>query len=167
MNCLGNVTPAAEYNFWVDPESAKMVLNELDVTLFDWGLTERDTTFDAGTLAAIDAGPDAPLANFYRTVTASVREYNQEKMGADVVTHPDSALVAGLVEPALVETATTHYVDVDERAGLTRGYTAVDEDNVTDGDPRTTVVESIDANLFETMTRGLLFEGQPEASLDQ
>ena len=166
VNCLGNVTPAAEYNFWVDPEAAKMVLGELDVTLFDWGLTERDTTLDADTLAAIDAGPDAPIADFYRTVTASVREYNQEKMGADVVTHPDSALVAGLVEPALIEAAAAYYVDVDERAGLTRGYTAVDEDGVTDGDPRTTVVESIDADLFETMIRDLLFEGQPETSLD-
>lgn len=165
VNCLGNVTPAAEYNFWVDPEAAKIVLEELDVTLFDWGLTERDTTFDAATLAAIDDGPDTELAEFYRTLTQSVRAYNVERSGEELVTHPDSAVTAALIEPALIEAASTYYVEVDDREGLTRGYSAVDENGVTGGEPRTTVVESLDAELFETMTRDLLFEGRPEASL--
>ncbi len=165
VNCLGNVTPAAEYNFWVDPEAAKIVIDELDVRLFDWGLTERDTTFGAETLAAIDEGPNTELAEFYRTITASVREYNESQTGKQLVTHPDSAVTAALVEPDLIEEASTYYVEVDDREGLTRGYTAVDENGVTDGAPRTTVVESLDANLFETMTRDMLFEGRPEASL--
>ena len=165
VNCLGNVTPAAEYNFWVDPEAAKIVIDELDVRLFDWGLTERDTTFGAETLTAIDDGPDTELADFYRTITASVREYNESQTGEQLVTHPDSAVTAALVEPDLIEEAGTYYVEVDDREGLTRGYTAVDENGVTDGQPRTTVVESLDADLFETMTRDMLFEGCPEASL--
>jgi len=165
VNCLGNVTPAAEYNFWVDPEAAKIVIGELDVRLFDWGLTERDTTFGAEALAAIDEGPDTELAEFYRTITASVREYNESQTGEQLVTHPDSAVTAALVEPDLIEEASTYYVEVDDREGLTRGYTAVDENGVTDGQPRTTVVESLDADLFETMTRDMLFEGRPDASL--
>ena len=165
VNCLGNVTPAAEYNFWVDPEAAKIVIGELDVRLFDWGLTERDTTFGAETLAAIDEGPDTELAEFYRTITASVRAYNESQAGEQLVTHPDSAVTAALVEPDLIEEASTYYVEVDDREGLTRGYTAVDENGVTDGEPRTTVVESLDADLFETMIRDMLFESRPEASL--
>lgn len=165
VNCLGNVTPAAEYNFWVDPEAAKIVIDELDVVLFDWGLTERDTTFGAETLTAIDEGPDTELAEFYRTITQSVRAYNESQTGEQLVTHPDSAVTAALVEPDLIEEANTYYVEVDDREGLTRGYTAVDESGVTDGQPRTTVVESLDAELFKTMTRDMLFEGRPEASL--
>ncbi len=165
VNCLGNVTPAAEYNFWVDPEAAKIVIDELDVRLFDWGLTERDTIFGAETLAAIDEGPDTELAEFYRTITQSVRAYNESQTGEQLVTHPDSAVTAALVEPDLIEEASTYYVEVDDREGLTRGYTAVDENGVTDGQPRTTVVESLDADLFKTMTRDMLFEGRPEASL--
>src|SRR5882672_2750679 len=37
--CEGNVTPAAEYNIWVDPEAARMVtLSGLPVELIGWHL---------------------------------------------------------------------------------------------------------------------------------
>ena len=161
VNCLGNVTPAAEYNFWVDPDAAKLVLNELDVTLFDWGLTVRDTVFDAETLARID-GMDTPYADFYAEITTPVREFNRESFDEDVTTQPDSAVVAGLIEPALLEESSTYHVDVDDREGMTRGYSAVDEDGVGDGDPRTEVVESLDADGFEDLFVRMLETGSPD-----
>ncbi len=165
VNCLGNVTPAAEYNFWVDPDAAKMVMDELDVTLFDWGLTVRDTGFDAETLASFETGPDTELRDFFVEIAQSVREFNRETLGADQTTQPDSALAAALVEPELIESTGHYHVAVDEREGMTRGYSMVDEDGVTDGRPRTTVVESFDNALFTQMFRDMLFEKCPEASL--
>jgi len=161
VNCLGNVTPAAEYNFWVDPDAAKMVLNELDVTLFDWGLTLRDTQFDAETLERIEA-IDTPYADFYTEITTEVRAFNRESLGEDATTQPDSAVVAGLIEPDLIEASATYHVDVDDREGLTRGYSAVDENGVGDGDPRTRVVESLDAEGFRAMFLRMLEAGDPD-----
>ncbi len=161
VNCLGNVTPAAEYNFWVDPDAAKMVLNELDVTLFDWGLTVRDTTFDADTLARIEA-IDTPYADFYTEITTQVRAFNRESFGEDATTQPDSAVVAGLIDPDLIEASSTYHVDVDEREGMTRGYSAVDENGVGDGHPRTEVVESLDGDGFRAMLFGMLADGNPD-----
>ena len=161
VNCLGNVTPAAEYNFWVDPDAAKLVVNELDVTLLDWGLTLRDTTFDADTLARIES-IDTPYADFYAEITTQVRAFNRETHGEDMTTQPDSAVVAGLIDPDLVEASTTYHVDVDEREGLTRGYSAVDEDGVGDGDPRTEVVESLDADGLRAMFFRLFEDGSPD-----
>src|SRR6201999_2530670 len=38
--CEGNVTPAAEYNFWVDPEAARVVLrSQLPIELVGWQLS--------------------------------------------------------------------------------------------------------------------------------
>ena len=161
VNCLGNVTPAAEYNFWVDPDAAKLVLDELDVTLFDWGLTIRDTVFDADTLARIEA-IDTRYADFYTEISTAVRAYNRESFDEDRTTQPDSAVVAGLIEPELIEAAATYHVDVDEREGLTRGYSAVDENGVTDGDPRTEVVESLDSDGFTEMFVRMLADGNPD-----
>lgn len=164
-NTVGNVTPAAEYNFWVDPDAAKIVVRNLDVTLVDWGLTVRDSYFGPETLAEIEDGPDSRLAEFYLEVTRQVRAFNEDALGEDATTQPDSLTVAGLIEPDLIEAADTYHVDVDEREGLTRGYSAVDEVGVTDGEPRTRVVESVDAELFERMFLDMLFEENPEASL--
>ena len=161
VNCLGNVTPAAEYNFWVDPDAAKVVLNELDVTLFDWGLTVRDTAFDADTLARIEA-IDTAYADFYTEVTTQVRAFNRESSDEDITTQPDSAVVAGLIDPDLIRESHTYHVDVDEREGLTRGYTAVDENGVGDGDPRTEVVASLDAEGFRALLVRMLENGNPD-----
>ncbi|WP_181687074.1 nucleoside hydrolase [Halorhabdus salina] len=166
VNCLGNITPAAEYNFWADPDATKIVLNNFDVTLFDWGLTVRDTDFGPETLERIESGPDTSLAAFFTDITTQVREFNREAMGRDVVTQPDSALVAALVEPALIEETGTYAVDVDEREGLTRGYTSVDELGVTETEPRTRVVESLDSERFEAMFLDMLFEERPDAALE-
>ncbi|GAA0256987.1 nucleoside hydrolase [Haladaptatus pallidirubidus] len=165
VNCLGNVTPAAEFNFWVDPDAAKRAIRELDIVLFDWGVTVRDTVFDAELLAEIDDGPDTELASFFTEITAPVREFNKESQGRDMTTQPDAGLMAALIEPDLIESAVTYHVDVDEREGLTRGYTLVDEDDITDGEARTTVIESFDTAAFHQMFKDMLFESSPTASL--
>src|SRR5436189_296027 len=41
--CEGNVTPAAEYNIWVDPEAARVVmLSGLPIELIGWHLCRGD-----------------------------------------------------------------------------------------------------------------------------
>jgi purine nucleosidase len=167
VNCLGNVTPAAEFNFWVDPEAAKLVVRELDVTLIDWGLTVRDSTFEAGTLDRIaDAADGSPFAQFYTAIARSVREFNRERFGEDVTTQPDTLVSGLLIDPSLIEREGTHHVDVDEREGLTRGYTMVDELGVTDGAADTRVVESVDADGFRRLFLDGIIHGDPERSLE-
>jgi len=164
-NCLGNVTPAAEYNFWVDPDAAKCVLRHLDVTLVDWGVCVRDSLLDADDIAAFeDAG--TRYAEFFSTITGPVREFTKTQNGVDGTTQPDSLTVAVAIHPEIVEEAGTYFVDVDEREGLTRGYSAVDEGGVLDGRPRTRVVESVDADRFRSMFTAMMREGDPEKPLD-
>lgn len=165
VNYLGNVTPAAEFNFWVDPDAAAIVLQNLDITLADWGLTERDATFDAAALEQITAGPDTDLTAFFETITSTVREFNREKHGEEATTQPDSVLAAGLIDPDIIEQSGHYHVAVDSREGLTRGYTAVDVDGVTDNEPNARVIESIDGDRFEELFTTMLFEGTPDGAL--
>ncbi|WP_433629288.1 nucleoside hydrolase [Halomicrococcus sp. NG-SE-24] len=165
VNYPGNVTPAAEFNFWVDPDAAKRVVRELDIVLFDWGVTVRDTAFDAETLAEIEAGPDTDLASFFLEIASSVRESNEANLGRDLTTQPDAGLMAGIIAPELIEETGTYHVDVDEREGLTRGHLSVDKNNDTGDDVQTTIIQSFDTRLFHQMFKDMLFKRSPEASL--
>lgn len=165
VNTLGNDTPSAEYNFWVDPEAAKMVMRELDVTLVDWGLTVRDATFEAEFLDRLES-IDSEYAEFYQTANKQVRQFSQKRYGEDTTTQPDSLTAACLVAgDGLITESSEYFVDVDEREGMTRGYSLVDELGITDGDPRTRVVESVDEETFREMFEGMLAEGAPERPL--
>lgn len=166
VNCLGNVTPAAEYNFWVDPDAAKLVMERLDVRLFDWGLTVRDSAFDADVLERFEAYADEPYGEFFFQANKAVRAFNRDTYGEDMTTQPDSILAAALVEPDLIERSSRYHVAVDEREGLTRGYSAVDEEGVTGEPARTDVVEAVDQDQFIELFESMLEHGRPEAVLE-
>ncbi|MBV0924874.1 nucleoside hydrolase [Halomicroarcula limicola] len=164
VNTLGNDTPSAEFNFWVDPDAAKIVMNELDVTLVDWGLTVRHGKIGAEDLDRF-AEAETPYAEFFTTVTGHAREFSKERLGVDAATQPDTLALACFLNPDLVTEAGTYFVDVDEREGMTRGYSLVDELGITDGEPRTRVVEAVDESTFERMVADMLLHGDPERSL--
>ena len=164
VNCLGNVIPSAEYNFWVDPDAAKLVLRDLDCHLVDWGLTVDASTFGPAEYDRI-ADADTPYADFFREITEPVREFTKEEQGLDGVTQPDSLAAALLYYPELRGESGTYYADVDEREGLTRGHSAVDEGGMLDEDERTTVWHSADAEGFTDVMVSMLREGDPDAGL--
>ena len=165
VNTIGNDTPSAEYNFWVDPDAAKVVVDELDTTLVDWGLCQRQAQLEGPQLETIAAAAEeSRYADFFLQITERVREFTKEKHGVDATTQPDSLTVALFAYPDLVASSTSHFVDVDEREGMTRGYSLVDELSVLDEEPTTEVVEEIDAKGFEELFLDMLVHGDPEHS---
>ncbi|MDZ7702020.1 MAG: nucleoside hydrolase [Halobacteriales archaeon] len=164
VNCLGNVTPAAEYNFWFDPHAARLAMDELDVTLFDWGVTVRDSAFTGATIDGWLAELDTERAALFGDISGSVREFTEAELGEDMTTQPDAGLVAALAGPELIEAEGTYHVSVDEREGITRGYTAVDELGGGDGEPRTRVIEAIDGERFRAGFRAMLAGRAPESA---
>lgn len=145
-NSVGNITAAAEYNFYVDPEAAAIVLDAgFDITLVTWTVTLQGALWTADQLAAIER-LGTPLSRFFTILDRPNLEFN-DSVGIVGSTHPDSLTAMLLVEPELIVGSRQARVRVETASDLTRGYSLVD-DRPERGAPNARVIDAVDAEAF-------------------
>ena len=119
----GNMTPAAEFNIWADPEAAQIVFDaELDVTMIGLDVTHRAVT-----------GPDVQqrlratgsVGVFVAELVDFFTVYHRQTYGWDGAPIHDAVAVAHVLRPGLVETKLRN-VEVELASDLCRGRTVVD-----------------------------------------
>jgi purine nucleosidase len=137
--CEGNVTPAAEYNIWVDPEAARMVmLSGLPVELVGWQLSRGEAVVNESDIALIQEFNN-PLARFAIECNSRARGAYKVQTGEDGICLPDPVAMCLALDPSVGTEWSEHYVDVETQSELTRGMTIVDRLNVA-GDERNRAV---------------------------
>ena len=137
--CEGNVTPAAEYNIWVDPEAARMVLRSgLPVELIGWHLCRGDAALSAADIDFL-LGLKTERARFAIECNSHAREAYFRQTGEHGICLPDPVAMAIALDPNIGKSWSEHYVDIETSSELTRGMTVVDRLNVA-GDERNCLI---------------------------
>jgi purine nucleosidase len=154
-NARGNITAAAEYNFYVDPEAAKTVFEAgFDITVLPWApVTLAHAVFARETIDEI-AAIGTPLSAFFSRIVETTLGFN-DSVGISGSTHPDSLTASVVLHPELVTRAADYAVAIETGSELTRGYAAMSW-GVHGQAANARVVESVDAAGFERYIRGLL-----------
>ena len=127
--CEGNVTPAAEYNIWVDPDAARMVMRSgLPVELIGWHLCRGDAVVGENDIAHILTFNN-DVARFAIECNSHARTAYKVQTGEDGISLPDPVAMCLALDPTVGTAWSDHYVDVETQSELTRGMTVVDRLN--------------------------------------
>jgi purine nucleosidase len=128
--CEGNVTPAAEYNIWVDPEAARVVmLSGMPIELIGWHLSRGEAVVREDDIAHIlELNND--VARFAIECNSHARKAYKIQTGESGICLPDPVAMCIALDPGVGTDWSEHYVDVETQSELTRGMTVVDRLNV-------------------------------------
>jgi inosine-uridine nucleoside N-ribohydrolase len=142
----GNVTPAAEFNIWADPEAAARVFGSgLDVTMVGLDVTHRAlfTSAHVGRLAGRVGRMVAELLRFYG-------HFHKEVYNFDGSPIHDAVAVAHVIRADLVKTEHLN-TEIDIVSELCRGRTVVDVWRRSGREPNSHVAVDIDADGFHEL----------------
>jgi len=144
-----NITPAAEFNIYVDPEAAKVVFGSgvpatmvgLDVTnkaLFGFNDIERMSKLNGKVSRVV-----APLLKFFARA-------NKDIFGFDGAPLHDALAVAHLISPEVIRTRKLN-VEIETDGELTRGRTVADVYGITGKTANVEVALEVDNDLFKDL----------------
>ena len=142
---VGNITPAAEFNIYVDPEAARAVFaSGVPITVLPLDATHKALTTRARNDAfRATGGVGAVVAGW----TGFFERFDKQKYGSEGAPLHDPCVIAWLLRPDLFRGREVN-VEIEVESPLTRGMTVADWWGVTDRAPNALFIGDVDADGF-------------------
>ncbi|MBU3035719.1 nucleoside hydrolase [Tritonibacter mobilis] len=143
---VGNITPAAEFNIYVDPEAARDVLaSGVKITMMPLDVTHKALTSRARVQAFRDLG--SRVGNFTADMLDFFERFDVEKYGSEGGPLHDPCVIAYLIQPELFSGRHIN-VEIETASPLTLGMTVADWWSVTDRPANALFIGDVDADGF-------------------
>jgi purine nucleosidase len=142
----GNITPAAEFNIYVDPEAAAAVFaSGIPIVMMPLDVTHQLLTREdrVARIAALGTRPAHVLVDWL----AFFERFDEEKYGSDGGPLHDPTVIAYLLKPELFSGRHCN-VEIETQSELTVGMTVVDWWRVSGRKPNAMVMRHVDADGF-------------------
>jgi inosine-uridine nucleoside N-ribohydrolase len=141
----GNITPAAEFNTFVDPEAAAVVFaSRIPITMIGLDVTHKALFTRAHAEQFREAGR---AGRFVAELSDFFQRFHERSYGFEGSPVHDAMAVAHVIDPTLVTTRHVN-VAVETSSELCDGRTVVDLRGVTGREPNTDVGVDVDAKRF-------------------
>ena len=143
---VGNITPAAEFNIYVDPEAAEIVFKSgAPIVVMPLDVTHKALVTKARNDAFRNIG--TPVGEAVAQMTEFFERFDKEKYGSEGAPLHDPCVTAYLIRPDLFKGRHVN-VEIETHSTLTRGMTVADWWNVTDRPANALFIGDVDADGF-------------------
>ena len=143
---VGNISPAAEFNIFVDPEAAQIVFRSgVPLTVMPLDVTHKALTTAAHVQGFRDMGTE--VGRMVAAWTDFFERFDKEKYGSEGAPLHDPCTVAYLLRPEIFRGRHIN-VEIETGSELTRGMTVADWWGVTHRPANATFMGDIDADAY-------------------
>ena len=151
---VGNITPAAEFNIYVDPEAADIVFKSgVDIVVMPLDVTHKALVTAPRVQAFRDL--NTRVGDMVAAWTDFFERFDKEKYGSEGAPLHDPCTIAYLIKPELF-TGRHINVEIETTSELTMGMTVADWWRVTDRPANALFIGDVDADgFFDLLTERL------------
>ncbi|GLQ06283.1 nucleoside hydrolase [Sneathiella chinensis] len=143
---MGNVTPAAEFNIYVDPHAAKVVLDAgVPFTMMPLDVTHKALVTPDRLQRFKDL--NSPVGDVCGGMLDYFNRFDMTRYGFDGGPLHDPCVIAYLIDPDIFQGRRV-FMDIETRSELTLGQTVADWWNIQEREPNAYVCDSLDAEAF-------------------
>lgn len=151
----GNITPLAEFNFFVDAEAANIVIQSgLPLTVVGWEIGMSEAFIGVNDINILNS--IGPLGKFAVICNRKLMEFNSKRTSRIGFDLPDPTTMAVALYPEIIEDSITSYTWVEHNNESSYGHYAIDSTNLTGKKPNARVVTKIKSDIFKKKLFSLL-----------